>query len=646
MPNLMSKAKSSMIESPLPWWLFGTTGLVATTLTMGAAAQLTRSGASMLYWKPRAWFPPKTESEWQEEFDAYGDFCARYQRSPMSLAEFKRNYKWEFTHRLLGQVTALTVAGPLVYMFAKNKLPIPTQGPLALVAVLGAAQLYIGREMVLGNVAPDPEQEEIYQPPAERATFQFPVHAAFSLGSFALLIWTGLGIISPTSRAITLRELMAPSALKEIGDVRKYFQIATALLAGTVVVGATVTDIDAGREYQTFPKMGDRWIPKGLFEQKVSLALGTFNHRLIGFGTLAAYTAVILKARKPNVWTNLPEDAKHAMMLTLTAATGEVYETLVCISATHLCHVLTLVGMPLQVILGATMLVSEVPTSLAMAHEATAMLVLGSSLWALHTLRFARPGGVLGATKEELSIGSSQVLIPPPIISMNQYIDHTLLKADAQPAQIRTLCEEAAEHAFCSVCVNSSYASLARKTLDELKGSSSTHVKVCCVVGFPLGAATTSTKAFEAQECMEAGAEEIDMVINVGRLLAGECDYVLRDICAVVAVCKQRNAISKVILETALLTVEQIRTASELAIAAGADFIKTSTGFSTRGASEDDVKLMASIAKPAGKQVKASGGIRSAADAQKMLALGATRLGTSAGIKIAQGESSDSKSAY
>lgn len=195
-------------------------------------------------------------------------------------------------------------------------------------------------------------------------------------------------------------------------------------------------------------------------------------------------------------------------------------------------------------------------------------------------------------------------------------------------------------------------------------------MKVCCVVGFPLGAATTATKAFEAQQCLDAGAEEIDMVINVGMLHAEEYDFVLRDICAVVAVCKERGAISKVILETALLTTEQIRKASELAIAAGADFIKTSTD-STRGAfdctacslefkcctaeltigscvagcigagaSEEDVKLMASIAKPAGKQVKASGGIRSAADAEKMIALGATRLGTSAGVKIAQGQQS------
>lgn len=218
------------------------------------------------------------------------------------------------------------------------------------------------------------------------------------------------------------------------------------------------------------------------------------------------------------------------------------------------------------------------------------------------------------------------------------------MQADAQPSQVRALCEEAAEHAFCSVCVNASYASFARDVLDELaaaNASSSTHVKVCCVVGFPLGATTPAVKAFEARECLNAGAEEIDMVINVGRLIAGEHDYVLRDICAVVAECKARKAVSKVILETALLTTEQIQIASELAIAAGADFIKTSTGFSTRGASEEDVALMAKIALPAGKAVKASGGIRSAADAQKMIALGATRLGTSAGVKIVQGEASD-----
>ncbi|ETI51077.1 deoxyribose-phosphate aldolase, variant [Phytophthora nicotianae CJ01A1] len=169
--------------------------------------------------------------------------------------------------------------------------------------------------------------------------------------------------------------------------------------------------------------------------------------------------------------------------------------------------------------------------------------------------------------------------------TMCQYVDHTLLKAEAQPSHIKTLCEEAVQHSFCSVCVNASYASLARKTLDELKDTRKPRVKVCCVVGFPLGATTTATKVFETQQCLNAGAEEIDMVINVGMLHAKEYDYVLRDICAVVGVCKDRGAISKVILETALLSEEQIRKASELAIAAGTDFIKTSTGYSTRGTS-------------------------------------------------------------
>jgi deoxyribose-phosphate aldolase len=128
------------------------------------------------------------------------------------------------------------------------------------------------------------------------------------------------------------------------------------------------------------------------------------------------------------------------------------------------------------------------------------------------------------------------------------------------------------------------------KALDELTPGTS-HVKVCCVVGFPLGACTSATKAFEAREALDAGAEEIDMVINVGRMVAGEHDYVLRDICAVVDVCKTRGAVSKVILETALLSTEQIRKASELAISAGADFIKTSTGFSTRGAPYESVSI-------------------------------------------------------
>ncbi|RHY87594.1 hypothetical protein DYB37_000381 [Aphanomyces astaci] len=198
------------------------------------------------------------------------------------------------------------------------------------------------------------------------------------------------------------------------------------------------------------------------------------------------------------------------------------------------------------------------------------------------------------------------------------------------------------------------------KVLDGLmhqslrRGCRRRHVKVCCVVGFPLGASATAVKVFEATQCLQDGADEIDMVIAVGKLKAGDHAYVLRDIwyssfpkatkrchmvpSGVVTACKSKRAVCKVILETALLTDPEIESASHLAIAAGADFIKTSTGFSTRGASIDDVTLMSRIAHPRHVQVKASGGVRTLEDAQKMVAAGATRLGTSGGIAITHGD--------
>ncbi|ETW08583.1 deoxyribose-phosphate aldolase [Aphanomyces invadans] len=222
----------------------------------------------------------------------------------------------------------------------------------------------------------------------------------------------------------------------------------------------------------------------------------------------------------------------------------------------------------------------------------------------------------------------------------SRYIDHTLLKPDATPHDIAALCREAHENGFYSICVNSVHAAYARQVLDSLekkaKRTNGHHVKVTCVVGFPSGATPSEIKALEAAHCLTAGAEEIDMVLSIGHLKSGDHAYVLRDISAVVSVCKKHNAVSKVILETALLSEAEIETASHLAISTGADFIKTSTGFSTRGASVHDVQLMARIAHPRNAQVKASGGIRSLEEAQMMIHAGATRLGTSASLAIAQ----------
>ena len=217
---------------------------------------------------------------------------------------------------------------------------------------------------------------------------------------------------------------------------------------------------------------------------------------------------------------------------------------------------------------------------------------------------------------------------------LNRYIDHTLLKANATKQEIINLCEEAKTHNFFSVCVNSAYVPLAQNQLKD------TTVKVCAVVGFPLGATSTKTKVFEAKTAVEEGADEIDMVMNIGLLKSKDFDSVWKDI---EAVKKQLpNTTLKVILETCYLEDIEIIKASELAIQSGADFIKTSTGFGTRGASVHDVKLMKSVCKGCVK-IKASGGIRDTKTALEYINLGVDRLGTSSGIAIVKGGTSDSE---
>lgn len=207
----------------------------------------------------------------------------------------------------------------------------------------------------------------------------------------------------------------------------------------------------------------------------------------------------------------------------------------------------------------------------------------------------------------------------------SKYIDHTLLKADATQADIERLCREAKDGDFASVCVNTYWVPLCAKLLAE------SDVKVCCVVGFPLGAMSTKAKAFETADARANGAQEIDMVLNIGELKAKQDAAVLADIRAVVEAAD--GAVVKVILENCLLSEEEIVRACHLCVQAGADFVKTSTGFSTSGATVEDVRRMKEAV--AGKcLVKAAGGIRSAEDMDAMLEAGADRIGTSAGMVL------------
>jgi deoxyribose-phosphate aldolase len=254
----------------------------------------------------------------------------------------------------------------------------------------------------------------------------------------------------------------------------------------------------------------------------------------------------------------------------------------------------------------------------------------GNGNGALSAENFARkvqPAVSAGAERFASTLG-----VAPTDESVAHMIDHTILKPDATQDEIAQLCYEARKFNFAAVCVNPTYVKLCS---DLLAGSD---VKVCVVVGFPLGATPTDGKVFETQQAIREGATEVDMVINVGALKSRDYELVERDIASVARACHADNAILKVIIESALLTDEEKVVACQLSKVAGADFVKTSTGFGPGGATVEDVALMRRVVGPA-MGVKASGGIRTYEDARKMIAAGANRLGASAGVRIVQGAS-------
>jgi len=219
-------------------------------------------------------------------------------------------------------------------------------------------------------------------------------------------------------------------------------------------------------------------------------------------------------------------------------------------------------------------------------------------------------------------------------MSIYKYIDHTLLKPTATEADIVQLCNEAKQYNFFAVCVNSCFVRLASDNLEN------SNVKVCSVIGFPLGAMSTKAKVYEAKNAIDNGADELDMVINIGYLKSKNFDAVWKDIEAVKNIIPNRTL--KVIIETCHLNNIEIIKASELAVQSGADFIKTSTGFGSGGATVHDVKLIKSVVEHCNTKIKASGGIRDYETAKKFIDLGVDRLGVSAGIAISKGEPSNS----
>ena len=246
------------------------------------------------------------------------------------------------------------------------------------------------------------------------------------------------------------------------------------------------------------------------------------------------------------------------------------------------------------------------------------------SLSAHNYVERVQPVVIAGADRIASTLG-----IMPTDGSIAHMIDHTVLKPDATQDQIAQLCYEARKHSFASVCVNPANVKLCSELL---QGSA---VPVCTVVGFPLGATPTEVKVFEAQQATREGAAEVDMVINVGALKSRDYETVERDVASIARACHAGNTILKVIIEAALLTDEEKVVACQLAKVAGADFVKTSTGFGPGGATLEDVALMRRVVGPT-MGVKAAGGIRTYEDAQKMITAGASRIGASASVKIMQ----------
>lgn len=242
-----------------------------------------------------------------------------------------------------------------------------------------------------------------------------------------------------------------------------------------------------------------------------------------------------------------------------------------------------------------------------------------------------KPGDYVQQVQHVVNAGADRIAstlgVAPTDGSLSHMIDHTLLKADASQEEIAQLCYEARKYQFISVCVNPAYVKLCS---DLLEGSG---VLVCTVVGFPLGATSIEAKVFETQKAVQDGALEVDMVINVGALKSRDYELVEQDIASIARICHANNALLKVIIEAALLTDEEKVIACQLAKVAEADFVKTSTGFGPGGAKPEDVALMRKVVGMS-MGVKAAGGIKNLADAQKMIAAGASRIGASASVKI------------
>ncbi|RLN44485.1 hypothetical protein BBJ29_009262 [Phytophthora kernoviae] len=358
---------------PIAYWIFGTAAMVGGMIAIGGATRLTRSGLSMATWKPHGGLPPMTPEEWQAEFEIYKQFPEYQQRKNMTVEDFKGIFWWEYGHRMLGRTVGMMYTLPLIYFGLRKKLPVELYTRFAVLFGLGAAQGGVGWWMVRSGLEEHGRKQLQKKNEVRVSPYRLATHLAFAFTTLGVLIWTGFGLISPPSRAAMTREMISPDVLKQTTRIRKILGHVSTVLGYTIISGAFVAGIDAGMAFNTFPKMDDQWIPDDLFvlDPKYknffeNVPLVQLDHRILAMSTITGFGGVYAMARRPHIWSQLPQQSRTALNLSLAAATG-------------------------QVLLGITTLLNCVPIPLAVSHQCGAIVLMTSTLWSQHTLSFAKP---------------------------------------------------------------------------------------------------------------------------------------------------------------------------------------------------------------------------------------------------------------
>lgn len=348
----MSKSAENELKpnKPLAYWLFGVAAMVAGMVTVGGVTRLTKSGLSMTDWKLQGSLPPMTDEEWEKEFDRYKTFPEWQQRKNMTVGEFKYIYFWEWGHRMLGRTVGLAFTLPGLYFAARGMIPRYLYPRLGLLFALGGGQGLIGWWMVKSGLEMDPEQKkEIRVSPYRLAT-----HLIMAFTTYGLLLWTGLELLNPASQMKKVASTLSEEVLAIAKRSRRFNLHNLGIVALTVLSGAYVAGNDAGRAYNTFPKMGDEWIPSGILELSPmwrnffeNTATVQFDHRLMALSTLSAVTVGHIAAKK--------------------ALQGAFFQAIP--TGTRLAYQATMGMAWTQVALGISTLLMYVPVSLAAAHQ-------------------------------------------------------------------------------------------------------------------------------------------------------------------------------------------------------------------------------------------------------------------------------------